>query len=200
MVAALARRACPGAALALILPCESDPADRELAELVASRLEVPARVVDLTSTYRTLLAATGEEGSRLARGNLKARLRMATWYFFANQLNYLVLGGGNRSELETGYFTKYGDGGADLLPLGRLVKTQVYALAGYLGVPEAVLKRAPTAGLWAGQTDEAEMGLTYRELDAYLLTGEGPEAVRERVERMRRASRHKRRPPLRPRW
>jgi NAD+ synthase len=111
-----------------------------------------------------------------------------------------VLGGGNRSELETGYFTKYGDGGADLLPLGRLVKTQVYALAGYLGVPEAVLKRAPTAGLWAGQTDEAEMGLTYRELDAYLLTGEGPEAVRERVERMRRASRHKRRPPLRPRW
>ena len=93
---------------------------------------------------------------------------MITLYYLAQANNYLVLGSGNRTELNVGYFTKYGDGGADLLPLGDLNKTQVWELARELGVPQEVVERAPSAGLWPGQTDEGEMGITYRELDRVL--------------------------------
>src|SRR2546425_240440 len=94
--------------------------------------------------------------------------RAASLYFVANSLNYLVAGTGNRSELAIGYFTKYGDGGVDLLPLGKLVKSQVWAMARELGVPTAIIDRKPTAGLWLGQTDEAEMGFGYGDLELYL--------------------------------
>ena len=130
--------------------------------------------------------------SRLATANLKPRLRMTTLYAFANQLDYRVLGTGNRSELAVGYFTKYGDGGADFLPLGDLVKGEVRDLARYLGVPERIVTKPPSAGLWADQTDEAEMGLTYEELDAYLLTSEASPAVKAKVDAMHAASEHKR--------
>ena len=93
-------------------------------------------------------------------------------------IGYRVLGTGNRSEIEVGYFTKYGDGGADLLPLGSLTKTLVRRLAEHLDVPCRVIDKPPSAGLWSGQTDEGEMGLTYAELDAYLTTGEAPAEVK----------------------
>ena len=130
--------------------------------------------------------------NRLATANLKPRLRMTTLYAFANELDYRVLGTGNRSELAVGYFTKYGDGGADFLPLGDLVKGEVRDLARYLGVPERIITKPPSAGLWADQTDEAEMGLTYEELDAYLLTSEASPAVKAKVDAMHAASEHKR--------
>ena len=101
----------------------------------------------------------------LALANIKPRLRMTTLYALANDENGLVVGTGNRTELSIGYFTKYGDGGVDVLPLGALDKTAVRGLARELDVPEAVIKRPPSAGLWQGQTDEAEIGLTYDELD-----------------------------------
>ena len=84
-------------------------------------------------------------------------------------MNYLVVGTGNRSELAMGYFTKYGDGGVDILPLGDLLKSEVKQLAEELGVPREIVDKAPSAGLWAGQTDEGEMGITYTELDKVLL-------------------------------
>jgi NAD+ synthase len=93
---------------------------------------------------------------------------MTTLYLLAQARNYLVLGSGNRTEIAVGYFTKYGDGGVDLLPLGDLPKTQVWELARGLGVPAAVVDRPPSAGLWPGQTDEEEMGITYRTLDRVL--------------------------------
>ena len=140
--------------------------------------------------------ATGDDHAvrddRLAAANLKPRLRMTTLYAFANHLDYRVLGTDNRSELAVGYFTKYGDGGADLLPLGSLVKGEVRDLARHLGVPERIVAKPPSAGLWAGQTDEAEMGLTYEQLDAYLLTGAAPPAVKARVDALHAASAHKR--------
>jgi NAD+ synthase len=130
---------------------------------------------------------------------MKPRLRMTTLYFFANSLNYLVAGTGNRSELAIGYFTKHGDGGVDLLPLGRLVKSDVRALARELNVPAAIVDRTPTAGLWAGQTDEGEMGFSYADLERYL--DDGAQAVSPalamRIERLTRVSEHKRTlPPL----
>ena len=98
--------------------------------------------------------------------NIKPRLRMASLYFIANSLNYLVAGTGNRSEITLGYYTKYGDGGVDVLPIGGLLKSEVRALARELGVPEPMIDKPPTAGLWVGQTDEDEMGFSYDMLEA----------------------------------
>ncbi|MCL4425695.1 MAG: NAD(+) synthase [Firmicutes bacterium] len=209
VVGALARRACPDNTLALIMPCQSSPEDAADARLVAETFGLNYRIVSLDRVYEALLASFlpgGGEGkpsapgdlTRLAMANLKPRLRMLTIYFHANLYNYLVAGTGNRSELTVGYFTKYGDGGVDLLPLGHLVKGEVRALAQYLGVPERIITKPPTAGLWAGQTDEGEMGLTYEELDRYILTGEADPAVRERIESLNRRSEHKRHLPAVP--
>nr|MCU0256832.1 NAD(+) synthase [Vicinamibacterales bacterium] len=135
--------------------------------------------------------------ARLAQANLKPRLRMTTLYYVANRLNYLVAGTGNRTEIAIGYYTKYGDGGVDLLPLGALVKSEVRALARELGVPAPIIEKPPSAGLWIGQTDEGEMGFTYAELEDYLLRG--PDAVAPatvmKIERLVRASEHKRHLP-----
>ena len=119
-----------------------------------------------------------EAAGRVALGNVRPRLRMATLYFVANSLNYLVAGTGNRSELTIGYFTKHGDGGVDVLPIGHLLKSQVRTLAQELGVPQAIIDKAPSAGLWLGQTDEAEMGFSYADLERYLT--DGPKASRPR--------------------
>src|SRR6185369_6674237 len=107
--------------------------------------------------------------------NVKPRLRMAALYFVANSLNYLVAGTGNRSELTIGYFTKHGDGGVDILPIAGLLKSEVLAMARELGVPAEIVDKAPSAGLWQGQTDEAEMGFSYADLERYL--SDGPDTV-----------------------
>jgi len=121
-------------------------------------------------------------------------------YYFANSRNYLVAGTGNKSELAIGYFTKYGDGGADILPLGELLKTQVRELARELGIPEEIIVKPPSAGLWEGQTDEGEMGIGYDELGSILVaiesgdTGECDQEALARVRAMMAASQHKRNP------
>jgi NAD+ synthase len=121
-------------------------------------------------------------------------------YFLANSLGYLVAGTGNRSELTIGYFTKHGDGGVDVLPIGHLFKSDVRQLAKDLGIPQSIVDKAPSAGLWVGQTDEAEMGFGYADLERYLSSG--PEAVSPalalRLERSIRASEHKRSLPPTP--
>ncbi len=197
VVAALAKSAFPHHTLGVVMPCHSDAQDAEDAAIVAHHFDIPSCTVDLAPVYDLLLeslsaCSTDIPDNRLATANLKPRLRMTTLYAFANELDYRVLGTGNRSELVVGYFTKYGDGGADFLPLGDLVKSEVRDLARHLGVPERVVAKPPSAGLWADQTDEAEMGLTYEELDAYLLTSEASPAVKARVDAMHAASEHKR--------
>jgi NAD+ synthase len=197
VVAALAKQAFPHHTLGVVLPCHSDSRDAEDGALVAHHFGVPSATVDLGPVYDLLLTQLAGSSSdlpesRLATANLKPRLRMTTLYAFANQLGYRVLGTGNRSELAVGYFTKYGDGGVDLLPLGSLVKSEVRDLARSLGVPARIITKPPSAGLWADQTDEAEMGLTYEELDAYLLTGAAPLAAQAKVDAINAASEHKR--------
>src|SRR6185369_11374700 len=115
--------------------------------------------------------ATEDIKAKLPMANVKPRMRMTTLYYVANTLNYMVAGTGNRSELSIGYFTKYGDGGVDLLPIGNLLKSEVRTAARELGVPQPIIDKAPSAGLWLGQTDEAEMGFTYAELESYLTQG-----------------------------
>jgi NAD+ synthase len=126
---------------------------------------------------------------------------MIAWYYLAQAHNYLVLGAGNKTEIAVGYFTKFGDSGVDLLPIGDLTKTQVWELARELGVPQEVVERSPTAGLWPGQTDESEMGITYAELDRVLAAIEAQDtsgiepATLAKVQGMIARSAHKRAMP-----
>jgi NAD+ synthase len=203
--------------IAAILPIHSAAADLRDAESVARAFDVPAQTIDLGPVYDAFLSAMPndqaaglqdagtapdvvERRRELALANIKPRLRMTTLYYLANRFDGLVVGTGNKTELSVGYFTKYGDGGVDLLPLGGLLKTDVRGLARELGVPAAVIDKAPSAGLWEGQTDEAELGITYPELDAALavLAGGGADAVSpdidNRVSRLISASEHKRAP------
>jgi NAD+ synthase len=199
VAAALCRRAFPETTLGLLLPCHSHPQDTADAERVCRILDITSTTVVLDAAYDALVAALRSSPQfaqhPVALANLKPRLRMTALYYFANRLNRLVVGTGNRSEAYVGYFTKYGDGGVDVQPLANLVKGEVRALAAHLGIPADIVHRTPTAGLWPGQTDEGEMGLTYAALDAYLQSGQAPPAVRERIEQLHRASEHKRRPP-----
>jgi NAD+ synthase len=197
VIAALCIRAFPKTSLGLIMPCYSAEEDREHAGLVSKAFTVPTRLAPLDKIfdeYQKLLPDFKADApqKRLAQANLKARLRMVTLYYAANELNYLVAGSGNRSELTVGYFTKYGDSGVDLLPIGNLVKEQVKALATYLHVPQVIIDKPPTAGLWPGQTDEGEMGFTYEALDNYILTGKAPAELKKRIDAMNARSAHKR--------
>ena len=200
VVAVLCQRAFPQGVLGVLMPCYSCQEDSEHAQAVASKFSIPTRVVLLDSVIDVLLGTLPSDGaepslSQLAKANLKVRLRMLTLYYFANQLNYLVVGSSNRSELSVGYFTKYGDGGVDILPLGNLVKGQVRELAGFLGIPQLIIDKPPSAGLWPGQADEGELGFSYEELDRYLVTGQASGGLREKIEPRIVASAHKRLPP-----
>jgi NAD+ synthase len=211
VVARLAQLAAPGHVVGVLLPCHSDPADERDAALVASHFSLPTVRIDLGVAYDALVRV-GQPAlnelpdqtratppadplrARVGLANMKPRLRMTALYFIANSVNYLIAGTGNRSEIAIGYFTKYGDSGADLLPIGHLVKSEVRALARELKVPDAIIDRAPSAGLWMGQNDEQEMGFTYAELERYL--DDGPQGVSPalamRIERLIRSSEHKR--------
>ncbi|MDD4910594.1 MAG: NAD+ synthase [Candidatus Omnitrophica bacterium] len=153
--------------LGLIMPCHSNIADFRDARIAAKKIGIKTRTVDLSEIFDRLVRILPAGGS-MAAHNLKPRLRMITLYYFANKYNYLVCGTGNKSEIMMGYFTKYGDGGVDILPLGDLLKSEVRTLAEELGIPRHIIYKPPSAGLWLGQTDEGEMGITYRELDGIL--------------------------------
>ncbi len=200
VVAVLCNRAFPQTMLGVLMPCYSSHEDIEHAQLVASKFSIPTKMVVLDTVFDALLKvlpgnSVDPTASRLAQANLKPRLRMLTLYYFANSLKYMVVGASNKSELSVGYFTKYGDSGVDILPLGGLVKTEVRELASFLGIPQQIIDKPPSAGLWPGQTDEDEMGLSYEELDRYLTSGMATDAVRRKIESMIAASDHKRQPP-----
>ena len=200
VTAILAQRELPGNVLGAILPCESDPQDAEDARIVATQFNIETVEIDLTETYHALKAVL-PEGPRLASINIKPRLRMAALYYLATTRGYLVCGAGNRSELTIGYFTKHGDGGVDLQPIGGLLKAQVRQLARDLHIPQRIIDKPPTAGLWPGQTDEAEMGLRYAQLDVALLALDRhdpsgvPAPILSKVRELMRRSAHKRSAP-----
>ena len=201
VTAALCTRAVgEGNVLAAWMPCHSVPEDERCSRLVAEALGLSLVTVDLSSICDAFLQVL-PEGTKMARANLKPRLRMSTLYYLAQANGYLVAGTGNRPEIMVGFFTKYGDGGVDLEPLGELYKHEVRELARVLGVPQSIIDRAPSPGLWPGQTDEGEMGITYAEIDAILAAwqaGQDPDLPAERiakVEGMVARSEHKRAMP-----
>ncbi|ACJ17260.1 NH3-dependent NAD+ synthetase [Thermococcus onnurineus NA1] len=196
--------------LGLIMPYYEN-GDVEDAKLVCENLGIEYKLINIRPIVDEFEKAVGELDVK-SKGNIMARTRMILLYAHANSRNYLVLGTSNRSELLTGYFTKWGDGASDYAPLINIYKTEVWELAKSLGVPERIIQKKPTAGLWEGQTDEDELGISYRLLDEILWRlidlkmpkGEIAEELGiplekvEYVELLVKRSEHKRRLPLGP--
>jgi len=207
VVACLIKKAMGDKCMGVILPCKSNEKDKTDALALVDACGIEAVEVELSSTHDILLEgiskalSKSEFDNRLTDANLRARLRMTTIYGIANELNYLVVGTDNAAELLTGYFTKHGDGGVDILPLAHLTKREVFEWASYLGVPQSIIDRKPSAGLWEGQTDEDEMGVTYDEIDDYIEGKPVSEASVAIIEKMHRVSDHKRKmPPVPPKF
>jgi NAD+ synthase len=210
LVARLGRDALgPEHVLGVLLPDANVPAELVVeTERYAEELGIAHRTIRIDPLEGAFRATLPEVDDRVTLGNTTARIRMTVLYALARETRRLVAGTGNKSELLLGYFTKYGDGGTDLLPIGDLYKTDVWALAEELGLPREIRERPPSAGLWPGQTDEAELGASYHDVDRVLRriellereeeiareTGLDPAAVRSIVERVERY-RHKRRLP-----
>lgn len=149
---------------------------------VAERLGIEFKTVDISeilSGFMNTIPESSDSNSH-ANGNLKARIRMCVLYHYANMMSRMVMGTGNKTEILLGYFTKYGDGGVDIEPIGDLYKTEVREMATLVGIPEEIITKAPSARLWADQTDEDELGITYELVDrflALLLEGETPQVA-----------------------
>ena len=198
LVASIAKNAVGANRLyCLMMPIDSHPSDLEDAIKVANALDLQYVVLDLSDTYHHFVNEFSKVGIELDQGsltNLKVRMRMSTLYAFAQKHRGLVLGTDNKDERYTGYFTKYGDGAADILPIAHLLKREVVEAAKMLGVPSELAERVPSAGLFEGQTDEKEMGVSYKDLDDFLIGKDINEEAKKRIERLHAISEHKRNP------
>ena len=199
LVGILCKMACENT-LGVIMPCESKrnySQDREDAEVLARMFNIETRIVELTQTKKALVEAVGVATgiTSSASANIAPRLRMATLYAIAASENRIVAGTGNRSERNMGYFTKWGDGAYDFNPIADLTVTEVYEFLRYLDTPQEIIDKAPSAGLFDGQTDEAEMGITYETIDKYLLGLKIEEHKQQIIDSYHRRSIHKREKP-----
>ena len=197
LVGVLCKAACNNT-VGILMPCASKrnyAVDTEDGLAVAEQYQIETRTVDLTPVREAAVAqmSAAAELSQAALANLAPRLRMTTLYAIAASENRLVAGTGNRSEAYVGYFTKWGDGAHDFNPIADLTVKEVYEFLRFLDAPGQIIEKAPSAGLFDGQTDESELGFTYAELDTFLLGGEIPGKVRAKIEKMHANSAHKRR-------
>lgn len=198
--------------LNLFLPAKTtSKSDLEDARSFCRSLDTELRVIDIAPAMEAFEKMLPEGKRFELRGNIMARCRMIALFHHARLMHRVVMGTSNKSELLVGYFTKFGDGGADFCPIGDLYKTEVRQLAERLGIPRRIIDKVPSAGLWKGQTDEGELGIGYEDLDRILLgielnlpdeeiakrTGLALEQV-QKVWKMHRESVHKRKMPLIP--
>lgn len=201
LVGILCKMACENS-IGVIMPCcsmQNYNQDREDAETLAAQYGIETRVVELTQTKEVLEDAIEVTTtiSSTALNNIAPRLRMATLYAIAGSENRLVAGTGNRSEAYMGYFTKWGDGAYDFNPISDLTVTEIYDYLSFLGAPQVIIEKTPSAGLFDGQTDEDEMGVSYHSIDNYLFGGrEIEESHRQIIETYHTRSSHKRKLPL----
>ena len=196
LVAALTKKAVgKDKLMCIMMPIDSHEDDLKDALELAKSLDLNYKVVDASSSFHDLVKLfkeQGEEYDRATLSNLKVRIRMCILYAYAQAHRCLVLGTDNMDERYTGYFTKWGDGAADLLPIVYLAKGEVVEASKILGVPTRLAERVPSAGLFEGQTDEKEMGVTYKDLDDYLLGKKVSEEAEKRIKRLHEISEHKR--------
>lgn len=193
--------------LGVIMPCQSAQnygSDRDDALLAGEKFGIKQIEVDLTATKNAFLTAIGDEidvdsaseyAVKMAGININPRLRMSVLYALGQAKGYLVAGTGNLCEMTMGYFTKWGDGACDFNPISDLTVPEVYEMLEYLGAPESIIEKAPSAGLYQGQTDEKELGVTYAEVTAYIKGGEISDEARNKIAKAEKNSAHKRRMP-----
>lgn len=197
LVGILCKAACDNT-VGIIMPCASKrnyQEDMKDGIDVAEQFHIEYRVVDLTKVREALLEEAKKAADVLtdaAISNIAPRLRMTTLYAIGQSEGRLVAGTGNADELYVGYYTKYGDGGVDFNPIGDLNVSEVYEFLAWLDAPENIRTKAPSAGLFDGQTDEKEMGIKYDEIDEFLTTGKTNPQAQEKIERMHARSEHKR--------
>ena len=183
--------------LGVLMPCQSKrnyTDDIEDGLKAAKQHNIETVTVDITKVKEAFVPELEKimPQSDLAKANMNPRLRMIALYTLAQTKNYLVAGTGNRSERYMGYFTKWGDGGCDFNPIADLTVKEVYEFLEYLGAPEEIIKKAPSAALFEGQTDEQEMGITYAKIDDYLLNGVADEESLKIIEKAHNRTEHKR--------
>lgn len=200
LVGILCKKACENT-LGILMPCQSKrnyEEDTKDGLEVAQKFEIETITVDLTPIKETFVKtlSTQLDVSPLANANINPRLRMITLYAVAASRGALVAGTGNRSEGYMGYFTKWGDGAHDFNPIADLTVTEIYEFLAYLQAPESIIKKAPSAALFEGQTDESEMGVTYAAIDDYILNGKGSPNDISIIESFHKKSEHKRQMPL----
>lgn len=200
VVALLAQKAIGDDLLCVIIDIDSDPADIQDAISFCEINNIRYLNVDLSEEYHALVnnLENHQTLNNLSRINTKVRLRMVTLYALGQTNNMLVLGTDNKAELYTGYFTKWGDGGVDLYVISSLTKGEVFEVGRRLGVTQNILKKVPSAGLYFGQSDESELGISYAELDAFLLGKRVSKKVSERIYYLHKISEHKRRKIIAP--
>ncbi len=196
LVGILCKAACPNT-VGIIMPCASKRnfgEDRDDGIAVAEQFDIETRTIDLTPVREAELEALKgiTDAKPSAVTNIAPRLRMITLYAVAASENMLVAGTGNRSEYYMGYFTKWGDGACDLNPIRDLTATEVFEFLRYLDAPAHIIEKAPSAGLFEGQTDEAEMGVTYKAIDDFLLYGTVSEKDAAVIDKYHSRSEHKR--------
>ncbi len=201
LVGILCQAACEDT-VGVLMPCASGRnfgSDTDDALALSAQFGIEARRIDLTAARQAMLDAlpTVTEMTDASTANIAPRLRMTTLYAIAGSENRLVAGTGNRSERYMGYFTKWGDGACDFNPIADLTVTEVYAFLEFLHAPRSIIDKAPSAGLFEGQTDEAEMGVSYAAVDEYILHGTGTERDIAVIQRYHARNTHKLRlPPL----
>jgi NAD+ synthase len=202
VAAAMCCRAMGGSrVLGITLPTQvSAYEDIEDAAELCRQLSMEHRIIPIDPILDAYRSLPGYQDTRYLAGNLMARTRMAVLYYYANLEGRLVCGTSNRTEYLLGYCTKHGDNAADIQPILHLYKTEVYQAARDLGIPERIIEKSPSAGLWAGQTDEEDLGFTYREMDTALKALQNnnwnsTNPVEERVLSLVRKSEHKRLDP-----
>lgn len=201
VVACLAKKAFPDNYMTVWMPIASSNEDFTCAQTLITNQQLKSVTVDLKSTFDTLsqsMEQTKISTNQLAMANTKARLRMTTLYGLGQSLGYLVVGTDNLDEWHIGYFTKFGDGGVDMAPLVHLLKGEVRQAAKILGIPDSIINRAPTAGLWENQTDENEIGFSYDEIDTYLIDQEASIELKTRIDYLHKISEHKRNGAIQP--
>lgn len=190
VVANLIKLACPNNSLGVILPIHSSQNSVNDGKILIEQCKIESVTLDMSDEHTSILNKAMQELKnvgiykepylQMTDANLRARMRMSALYALANNLGYMVVGTDNADETYTGYFTKYGDGGVDILPLKEIFKSEVYKMGEILGVPESILKKAPSADLWANQTDEKEMGVSYPTIEKYI-KGEKVSAEDEKI-------------------
>ena len=199
VIAALSKLAFGDESLAIMMPINSSFEDEIDAKLVIDKFNLNAIKVDLSRTYSEFVEVVEKGDNNMAYANVKPRLRMTTLYYYAQLKGYLVVGTSNKSEFTVGYFTKYGDGGADIMPLYRLNKRQGKALLKKLGCPEHLYLKKPTADLEEERPaleDEVALGVSYDNLDDYLEGKKVPEEIAKIIEGHYLKSEHKRNMPV----